>query len=258
MKTIIDQAYISTKNPIENILQNFDSSGELLVKGRRNTIKIFEVEQMLLNVKAFRKPNFINKFIYRFIRKSKAQRSFEFAKILLQKNIGTPKPIAFAQENNTITLGKSFYICEHINADLTFRELVEIPDYPEHEIILRAFTRFCIRLHDAGVEFKDHSPGNTLITKSASQTYDFYLVDLNRMRFHDKMSFELRMKNLCRLTPKKEMVMIMANEYAKHYTNHSEQQIFDLLWNETSHFQERFHKKQRMKKKLKFWKKINF
>ncbi|MEG0917666.1 MAG: lipopolysaccharide kinase InaA family protein, partial [Myroides sp.] len=135
------------------------------------------------------------------------------------------------------------------------RDLVQNPDLENHEEILRAFTVFCYKLHEAGVEFKDHSPGNTLIKINSDNSYSFYLVDLNRMKFHTQMSFEQRMYNLRRLTPKKEMIAIMANEYAKLYTQKSEQEIFNLLWNLTSEFQMKFHRKQKLKKQIKFWKK---
>jgi hypothetical protein len=39
------------------------------------------------------------------------------------------------------------------------------------------------------------------------------------------MPFELRMKNLCRLTPVKEMIAIMSNEHVK-LSGKSEKQIF--------------------------------
>ena len=136
---------------------------------------------------------------------------------------------------------------------MTYRELVEIPDFPDHDNILRQFTRFSYDLHQKGIEFLDHSPGNTLIKKNAEGNYDFFLVDLNRMQFHESMPFEVRMKNLCRLTPEKEMVRVMSNEYAK-VSGESEQLIFETLWNMTADFQERFYRKKRLKKKLKFWK----
>lgn len=144
---------------------------------------------------------------------------------------------------------------EQLECDLTYRELVEIPDFPDRENILRQFTKFSFDLHEKGIEFLDHSPGNTLIKKNANGNYDFFLVDLNRMEFHDSMSFEMRMKNLCRLTPLEEMVAVMSNEYAKYYKEESEEKIFDTLWKYTSDFQEQFYRKKRLKKKLKFWKK---
>ncbi len=254
MKLILHPKFHTLKKDIEKILVNFNEQGALLVKGSRNTIKIFTLNNQLLNVKAFKTPNLLNSFIYRYVRDSKAKRSYNYALRLLDKNIGTPQPIAFAEYTNGLRLGKSFYVCEHIVTEYTYRDLVENPDLANHEEILRAFTVFCYKLHEAGVEFKDHSPGNTLIKINADNSYSFYLVDLNRMQFHNKMSFEQRMYNLRRLTPKKEMIAIMASEYAKLYTQKSEQEIFNLLWNLTSEFQMKFHRKQRMKKKIKFWK----
>lgn len=255
MKLIVQPQFIALKKDIENVLTHFNDQGTLLVKGSRNTIKIFRINDQLLNIKAFKTPNLLNSFVYRFIRDSKAKRSYNYALRLLNSGIGTPQPIAFAEFNNGIGLGKSFYVCEHIVTEYTYRDLVQNPDLENHEAILRAFTVFCYQLHEAGVEFKDHSPGNTLIKINADNLYSFYLVDLNRMQFHTQMSFEQRMYNLRRLTPKKEMIAIMANEYAKLYTQKSEQEIFELLWNLTSEFQMKFHRKQKLKKRIKFWKK---
>lgn len=255
MKLVVQPQFIDQKKEIETILTNFNNQGTLLVKGSRNTIKIFRLNDELLNIKAFKKPNLLNSFVYRFIRDSKAKRSYNYALRLLNNNIGTPKPIAFAEFANGMGLGKSFYVCEHIATEYTYRDLVENPNLDNHEEILRAFTVFCYKLHEAGVEFKDHSPGNTLIKINADNSYSFYLVDLNRMQFHAQMSFEKRMYNLRRLTPKKEMIAVMANQYAKLYTQKTEQEIFELLWNLTSEFQMKFHRKQRFKKRIKLWKK---
>jgi len=243
----IDNAEIIT------IINNFDSNGILFGDGKRNVIKLFELEGKMINVKSFKIPNLINKIAYKYFRKSKARRSYEYASLLLEKGIGTPQPIAFFENHNWLGLKDSYYVSEHLECDLTFRELVEIPDYPDNENILRQFTRFSYKLHQKGIEFKDHSPGNTLIKKIAEGKYGFFLVDLNRMNFHENMHFELRMKNLCRLTPVKEMVAVMSNEYAA-LSGESEAIIFTTLWKYTSHFQHQFYRKKRMKKRLKFWK----
>jgi hypothetical protein len=243
-----------TEASLINIIKNFSTSGKLFIEGKRNRIKLFEFEGNTLNVKSFKIPNLLNKIIYKHFRKSKAERSFEFANLLIEKGIGTPEPIAFLQNFDAIGLKDSYYISEHLECDLTFRDLVEIPDFPENEIILRQFTRFSYDLHQKGIEFLDHSPGNTLIKKGNDGKYYFYLVDLNRMLFHKSMSFEVRIKNLCRLTPKKEMVAIMSNEYAK-ISGESEQLIFQSLWKLTEDFQYNLARKKKIKKKLKFWKK---
>jgi hypothetical protein len=69
------------------------------------------------------------------------------------------------------------------------------------------------------------------------------------------MSFEQRMNNFSRLTPKQEMIAVMSNEYSKFYTDKSEIEIFEKMWQATATFQEEFARKKRLKKKLKFWKK---
>jgi hypothetical protein len=250
----INPVFANETTSILDKIKAFNSSGTLLGNGQRNVIKLFDLNDKVVNIKSFKIPNLINKIAYKYFRKSKARRSFEYATILLEKGIGTPLPIAYLENYNWLGLRDSYYASEHLITELTFRELVEIPDYPDHENILRQFTRFSFGLHEKGIEFLDHSPGNTLIKKNDDGNYGFFLVDLNRMEFHNSMSFEMRMKNLCRLTPVKEMVAVMSNEYAKLY-GESEQKIFDTLWKYTSDFQEHFYRKKRLKKKLKFWKK---
>ncbi|WP_130736145.1 lipopolysaccharide kinase InaA family protein [Flavobacterium sp. J27] len=242
--------YKNIKELILSSIDNFHTSGKLLAAGKRNTIKLFQVDEVLtLNIKSFKKPIVINQIIYNYFRKSKAQRSFEYASILLEKGIGTPQPIAFKTNTNFIGLQDSYYVCEHILCDLTYKELVET-DYPDGENILRQFVHFTYKLHQNGIEFKDHSPGNTLIKNKHDGSYQFYLVDLNRMNFHTQMNFKTRMKNLSRLTPKKEMVMIMSNEYAK-LSGEDETVVFETMWQLTTDFQKRFHRKKKLKKSIK-------
>lgn len=252
MPITIHPKFTKYTSDLSRFIHEFNNSGILFGDGKRNKIKLFELDGKTINIKSFKVPNLINQIAYKFFRKSKARRSYEYANILLQHGIGTPQPIAFEENFSVIGLQHSYYISEHLDAEITFRELVEIPDYPDHDTILRQFVQFCFELHEKGIEFLDHSPGNTLIKKAADGKYAFFLVDLNRMEFHT-MDFEQRMKNLSRLTPKKEMVNVMSNEYAK-FSDRSEAEIFERMWFYTNDFQVKFHNKIRMKKMLKFWK----
>lgn len=238
---------------IADCIQNFKTTGTVFGDGQRNIIKLFTVDGAAINIKSFKIPNLINKIAYKYFRKSKARRSFEYATNLLEKGIGTPQPIAFFENYSWLGLKESYYASEHLQTELTFRELVEIPDYPDHATILRQFTRFSFNLHEKGIEFLDHSPGNTLIKKVSEKQYEFFLVDLNRMNFHAEMDVNMRMKNLSRLTPKKEMIEIMSDEYAKLY-NKSFKEVFDTMWYYTCEFQEKYHRKRRLKAKYFFWK----
>ncbi|WPO77439.1 Kdo domain containing protein [Flavobacterium sp. KACC 22761] len=251
----VNPVFLNAISSILGVTRDFNVSGTIFGNGQRNIIKLFDLDGKTINIKSFKVPNLINKVVYRFFRKSKAERSYEYATILLSKGIGTPEPIAFVENFNALGLKDSYYVSEHLVTELTYRELILIPDYPDGDNILRQFTRFSFDLHEKGIEFLDHSPGNTLIKKVADNKYEFFLVDLNRMDFHETMSFEQRMHNLRRLTPEKDMIAVMSNEYAKLYPSKTEAEIFERMWSETCEFQEKFARKQRLKKKLKFWKK---
>jgi hypothetical protein len=245
---------VQDSKEILRFIKEFNSDlGNVFGNGDRNIIKLFDLNGKKINVKSFKIPNIVNKVAYKYFRKSKAKRSFEYATILLKRGIGTPEPLAYFENFNSLGLLDSYYVSEHLQADLTFRELVEVADYPDYDNILRQFTKFTFDLHEKGIEFLDHSPGNTLIKKEQNDSYSFYLVDLNRMDFHDTMDFDLRMKNFRRLTPKKEMIAVMSNEYAKYYSE-SETSVFEKMWQFTVQFQDEFARKRRLKKKLKFWK----
>lgn len=251
MTAVFSEDYKASRKEILQIIKDFETKGALLGNGTRNRIKLFENEGELLNVKSFKVPNPVNKIAYKFFRKSKAQRSFEYAHELLKRDIGTPAPVAYFEEVSKMSFLKSFYVSRQQECDLTFRELLTQPDFPDREKILRAFTRFTYELHEKNIEFLDHSPGNTLIKLNDGE-YEFFLVDLNRMKFRN-LDFDARMKNFSRLTPKKEMIRIMAEEYAK-LVGKTEAEVFDKMWRYTQNFQERFRRKHRLKKKLKFLK----
>jgi len=246
------EKYISSKHFFDDIIVNYAVKGEDYGNQDRNSLKLFDFEGILINVKSFKVPNLVNQIAYRFIRSSKAQRSFEYANKLRSMHIGTPHPVAYYEFKSLLLFNKSYYISEHLNYDLTYRELTTNIAYPNHEEILRAFTRFTFDLHEKNVNFLDHSPGNTLITKT-ELGYDFALVDLNRMKFHT-MSFTERMQNFSRLTTSKEMVSVMSDEYAE-ISKFNYEDVFSEMWELTQKFQEKFHRKQRLKKKVKFWKK---
>ncbi|MCM8568167.1 Kdo domain containing protein [Gramella jeungdoensis] len=247
MKAKWNQAYESQKERILQCVENFHSEGEILYDGR-NMIKTFEVNGIKINIKSFRIPNLVNKIAYRFFRKSKAERSFIYASILKEKGIGTPDPIAYFEETSALAFKRSFYVSQQVDYDLTFRELVDDPDLPEHEEILRAFTRFTYSLHENDILFLDHSPGNTLVRRNNGD-YDFYLVDLNRMVFKELTDTE-RYLNFSRLTPKREMVEVMADEYAKLIERPSSE-VFAKMWFFTDRFQKKYWKKQKIKSLLK-------
>ena len=108
MKFFINNKFEYILKKVTFLIDNFLIEGKILVNGQRNTIKLFKVEDITLNIKSFKKPNLINKIAYRYFRKSKARRSFEFASKLMEMQIGTPQPVAFFENYDFVGLKESY------------------------------------------------------------------------------------------------------------------------------------------------------
>jgi hypothetical protein len=241
-----------TETLITEALMAFDYEGELIGTGYRNVIKIIDIAGDSYNIKAFKVPNLLNKIVYRFFRKSKAERSFLYAERLLKSGILTPTPVAFVEDKLPFTLGKSYYISKQLDYDFTIRKLIDEPRCEDYDNILRQFTQFTYQLHEKGIHFLDHSPGNTLIKKEGDR-YKFYLVDLNRMEFKT-LSYDERMNNFARLSPKDYMLDIISDEYAK-LINKPHDEVKDRMYFFSQKFSSSFKKKEAFKKKYFFWRK---
>ena len=207
------------------VIDSFDELGKTYWK-KRNTIKVFQIGEEQWNVKSFKVPHLINRFAYKYVRKSKARRSFEHSEILIQKGILTPAPIGYVEYSATIGLTNSYYISQNLKYDFDFGALLD-KDFPDRDNILNQFTVFTYQLHENDVHHFDHSKGNTLMCKTNSGLFDFYLIDLNRMKF-EKMSYEKRIDNFNRLSLTPDMIQIVGKKYASLIGQPEEKVIQDI------------------------------
>lgn len=237
--------YLKYKDTLDNIIIKFDSKIFKSIKKDRNTLKIFDLRKKKIVVKSFKVPNIFNKIIYTFFRKSKAKRSYEYASKLVANNINTPKPVAYYETKKYFLLNKSYYVCEHIDYDFTFKDFIK--NKFKFKLITKLFTEFTYSIHEKNINFLDNTPGNTLIVKQ-NNTFDFYLVDLNRMKF-ERMTFKRRMKNLSKLTIDRKLIKAISTEYSKKM-NINENIIYDEIISYTEKFQNFLKRKKKLKNKL--------
>ena len=236
------------KKDFLEIIDSFKDQGTVIDDRGRNLIKSFQRKNVQINVKSFKVPHLINQVVYKYFRSSKAERSYDHACFLIDKNIGTPKPLAYFEYFNALGIQHSYYFSEHLKYDLTYRELRGEPIYPDQEKILRQFTQFTYSLHQEGIFFKDHSAGNTLIVKNGDD-YLFYLIDLNRMDFYD-LDIDARMKNFSKLTEDLDMVKVMSDEYAN-LSGLPYDSIFEKMWGHIAEFRNKYERRQRLKERIK-------
>ncbi|MCF1192155.1 lipopolysaccharide kinase InaA family protein [Mangrovimonas sp. AS39] len=238
---VVHPDYKEFESEILDCIESFKKEGDLVLDGGRNIIKSFSLGSEIINIKSFKKPQFFQAFVYKYLRESKAKRSFEYARKLINLGISTPFPIAYVEDFSSIGLDSSFYVSKHIDYDFDFRDLIHQPRFPDRQNILEQFTEFTFQLHENGINFLDHSPGNTLILNQGQGTYQFFLIDLNRMVF-EPMGFEKRMHNFRRLWLSKTMVDIMSKKYAK-LCNRPESEVYDAMFKHSRAFQKKINSK---------------
>jgi len=125
MNKVINQEYQKHTKVLDHFILNYETEGESFGNQDRNSLRTFILDGQKLNVKSFKKPNIFNKVAYQFLRKSKAQRSFEYANKLKSLDIGTPIPVAYYEFKDGLFFGKSYYISKHIDFDIMYRDLCE-------------------------------------------------------------------------------------------------------------------------------------
>ncbi|NNF30174.1 MAG: lipopolysaccharide kinase [Flavobacteriaceae bacterium] len=218
---VVHPDFVALKSQLQSAIDGFQENQEFVTRGDRNVIKKVTIDGETYNIKKFKTPGLFQGLVYRFLRKSKACRSFEHASRLIELGINTPYPVCYT-EIFSGGLRESYYISRHLDYDFDFRVLNHNPKWPNRNEILRQVARFTFKLHENNINFLDHSPGNTLIIDKGDGQYDFYLIDLNRMRF-ESMSFGKRMHNMRRLWLSKNMINIMSETYAELYGKTYEQ-----------------------------------
>ena len=184
-----------------------------VIHNRRNELRDMQLGGVDVVVKSFAIPNFINRIAYGFLRKSKAQRSFEYAIKLNELGIYSPSPIAYYTERCGLFFSRSYYISKKSQCRYTFYDVIENKNLENRELYLRVVGKMTARLHQVGVYPLDYSGGNILLDVVDGEPR-FELVDLNRMSFGN-VDLDRGCRGFERLNIEPEALTIMAKEYAK-------------------------------------------
>lgn len=189
----------------------FEQGDDKTIHVGRNLIKVMEVDGLLLNVKRYHVPSFLNRIVYSFFRTPKGKRAFTYPRVLLQKGFETPQPVAYVEERIGGLIGYSFFISLQCPYRRKFYEFGNA-DIEECREVVTAFANLTARLHEAGIYHCDYSPGNILFDYVDGR-YHFSLVDINRMEF-GPVNLEKGCANFARLWGQKGFFMQLAKDYA--------------------------------------------
>lgn len=234
---------IDIEDFILNIKENFKADVKVL-HDQRNIIKVFEINGRKYVVKSFRVPHLINRVVYSFFRKSKAERSYINTEELRERKVGTPTPVAYIEFYSSFLIKESFYISEYFDFDYQMSDALYDENFKDRDSIFKQFAKFTYDIHNKGVFHSDYNHGNILF-KDNKGVLEFSLVDVNRMKFMT-LNDDLRMKSVCRLTLDLDTLKLIIKHY--HKVAHKDYSyLLNLL---TIHF-EKFKKRQKNKQLLK-------
>ncbi len=193
---------------------SYADKGIVIYKGR-NELREFSTPMGRVVVKSFCTPNLINRIAYGWLRKSKAQRSCEYAALLRSKGIGSPAPVGWCTVRHGLLFTKSYYASLKSTLPYTYIDILKHRISREDAYIyLYEIGQLAGRMHNAGMIHRDFSRGNLLLGRNEGGTLSVEVVDLNRIRFHE-VSVAEGLKNFERLPATPEMKRAMAEGYAE-------------------------------------------
>lgn len=248
MIRVIHPDYLQLASFFDAFPEHFFTHGDVIYKSR-NELKNFSVGSLVVTVKKYRKPNAINQFVYAYFRKSKAQRAYENALILLNKGIDTPFPVGYMAFFKHSLLTDSYFISLHSPYTRLFREFEhKVLDEADLEVV-KAFARLMAHVHNNSILHLDLSVGNILFEQNKGEC-QFSLVDLNRMKFN-KVGEKKGCKNFERLRGNAVFIHTLAHEYAKQRgfsAELCEKRIFKYIDKNARRFRRKIRLKNQLKK----------
>jgi Mn2+-dependent serine/threonine protein kinase len=209
-KIIINPQYEELSEFIQSLPETFSTSGKV-IRNLRNEVRVVKTEKYALVVKSYKVPGLINKFVYGRLRKSKAERAYEYAMLLLSKGIGSPSPVAYITEKKNGLFYKSYFVSLFSECPYSYYNLLEI-EFERKSEILGSIARTTAQMHENNFYHKDYTGGNILFDDKKSDI-PVELIDINRMSFH-KINITSGCKNFGKLYATEEMLEIMAKTYA--------------------------------------------
>jgi tRNA A-37 threonylcarbamoyl transferase component Bud32 len=179
MKIRIHPEFTNYKQFIEGIPEGKYTPVEVYCNSR-NTVTKVEVNDRIFVIKKYKIPTLFNRFVYTWIRKSKARRSFEYADRLLSYGVETAPPVAYIEERKSGLFNIGYFVSEYLPYPVLpkSRELEE----EERELLKQQFIEFTSRLHETKIIHKDYNQNNVFYYKVEGR-YHFALIDINRMDF---------------------------------------------------------------------------
>ncbi len=218
MKVVIHPAYINLKDFIQRLPSVFEEEGQLLYK-KRNIVKRYNVNGLSLVVKKFKHPNIIQRIIYTFFKRSKAERAYRFTAQLRSLQIDSPHEVAYIETKSHHLFARGYFVSIYCD-DPTSGSLMK--SNSDNTPLIEALATFLANMHEKGFLHGDLNLNNILYRREDNGQFHFTLIDINRATFKKPTTAEC-LNDLKRLTHERDVLRHLISLYAekRHWDNDS-------------------------------------
>jgi tRNA A-37 threonylcarbamoyl transferase component Bud32 len=150
-------------------------------------------------VKHFRSPHLSNR-LKDLLRKSKGRKAWIGGNGLKARGISSVQPLALVERNHGLGPKESFFLMETLEGsqELDRYILQGLGDFRRKRIFIRAFAGWLADLYNKKVYHKDMKTCNFLVVEK-QRSWDFYLLDLEDVRFGQRVTERKLFKNFFQL-----------------------------------------------------------
>ena len=230
MKLIVNPEYEYLHDDILRVIDGDYVATEVYCH-KRNVVERFSMQGKEYVIKVFKQPNIFNRFVYTYLRKTKAERAYRNAQHLLELGIDTPRPVAYATRRKGLLFSTGYLISEYMPYDLVRNVYTNIEDDADKGNFSKDFLDFTLSMHNKGVLPLDFNSSNIFFyyDKEAG-AYRFALTDINRMRFGKVPSTARVMRSFEQLGVSVEAMYKLAVYYCSRRKNDVEFSLFVFLF----------------------------
>ncbi len=174
----------------------------VLKQGKGTTVTLLSLPAGAIVVKHYRTTSW-RRWADTVLRGSPARRAWRGAQLLQAGGFLVPRPLAVFEKRTGGVVWESIYVSEALLTQIPLHIYwrTQSSQWPcRHKYtFLRALAEFVRRLHAQGLYLGDLKDENLLVEEAGVSHWQFYLVDLDRVRRFSSLTQRRRLKNLVQL-----------------------------------------------------------
>lgn len=183
-----------------------------LLYAGRNRVYAFRSDCREWVAKMYKVPNFFQGLAYRWFTPCKAYKACWYAVRLREMGIQTPEPVGYRVEQSPMGIRRSYFVCAKCEDAPLYPVLVEAEAFDRE--LAEALAGFLVEMHQKGFLHGDLNLTNVLYNRKG-EGIQFTVIDVNRSKFISHPTPAQCLKNLVRLTHRRDLFAYVVQAYAR-------------------------------------------